>query len=106
MYRMMTGLAAALLALLGCSGSVAGMATEAPEFTHTKPTEWINSAPLTLKSLRGQLVLVEFWTFDCYNCRNTLPWLNAIHDEYGPRGLKVISVHTPELAQEKIPENV
>jgi thiol-disulfide isomerase/thioredoxin len=100
------GLAAALLALLGCSGSVAGMAAEAPEFTHSKSSDWINSAPLTLASLRGSLVLVEFWTFDCYNCRNTLPWLKAIHEEYGPRGLKVVSVHTPELAQERIPENV
>lgn len=106
MKRITGGLAAILLALAGCGGSVPGMAAEAPEFTHSKTAEWINSAPLTLSSLRGSLVLVEFWTFDCYNCRNTLPWLKAIHEEYGPRGLKVVSVHTPELAQERIPENV
>jgi len=52
------------------------------------------------------VVLVEFWTFDCYNCRNTLPWLKAIHAEYAPRGLKVVSVHTPELPQERDPDNV
>jgi thiol-disulfide isomerase/thioredoxin len=82
------------------------MATEAPEFPHQAAADWINSAPLTLASLRGSVVLVEFWTFDCYNCRNTLPWLKAIHGEYGPRGLKVVSVHTPELPQERNPANV
>jgi thiol-disulfide isomerase/thioredoxin len=82
------------------------MATEAPEFPHQAATDWINSAPLTLASLRGSVVLVEFWTFDCYNCRNTLPWLKSIHAEYGSRGLKVVSVHTPELEQERNPANV
>jgi thiol-disulfide isomerase/thioredoxin len=46
-------------------------ATTAPELPHQAPADWINSAPLTLASLRGSVVLVEFWTFDCYNCRNT-----------------------------------
>jgi thiol-disulfide isomerase/thioredoxin len=103
---MFTGFLASLLALAGCGGSVAAMAAEAPEFTHPAAADWINSPPLTLASLHGSVVLVEFWTFDCYNCRNTLPWLKAIHDEYGPRGLKVVSVHTPELAQERVPANV
>lgn len=82
------------------------MATQAPEFPHQAATDWINSAPLTLASLRGSVVLVEFWTFDCYNCRNTLPWLKAIHAEYASQGLKVVSVHTPELEQERSPANV
>ena len=49
---------------------VDGASASAPEFALG---EWINSEPLTLKSLRGRVVLVEFWTFGCYNCRNTLP---------------------------------
>jgi len=106
MERLALGFVASVLALIGCGGSVAAMAADAPEFTHTATADWINSPPLTLASLRGSVVLVEFWTFDCYNCRNTLPWLKAIHSEYGPRGLKVVSVHTPELEQEKIPANV
>ncbi len=106
MHRIALGLTASLLALIGCGGSVPAMAAEAPEFTHTATDDWINSAPLTLASLRDSVVLIEFWTFDCYNCRNTLPWLKAIHAEYGPRGLKVVSVHTPELEQERIPANV
>lgn len=106
MTRRHLGFAAALLAFVGLAGSVPAMATPAPEFPHQAATDWINSAPLTLASLRGSVVLVEFWTFDCYNCRNTLPWLKAIHAEYGPRGLKVVSVHTPELEQERDPANV
>jgi thiol-disulfide isomerase/thioredoxin len=106
MRRKAALLLVSLLALSGCGGSVAAMAAEAPEFTHRESSEWINSGPLTLESLRGSLVLIEFWTFDCYNCRNTLPWLKAIHSEYGPRGLKVVSVHTPELPQERDPANV
>ncbi len=103
MHRIVLGLAASLLALIGCGGSVPAMAAEAPEFTHTATDDWINSAPLTLASLRDSVVLIEFWTFDCYNCRNTLPWLKAIHAEYGPRGFEVVSVHTPELEQERVP---
>jgi thiol-disulfide isomerase/thioredoxin len=106
MQRMLKYLASAVLALAGCGGSVAAMSADAPEFTHTSPGEWLNSAPLRLADLRGSLVLIEFWTFDCYNCRNTLPWLKAIHAEYGPRGLKIVSVHTPELPQEREPANV
>src|SRR5262245_19912587 len=106
MHRTFASFLAWLLALVGCGGSVAAMATEAPEFTHPESTEWLHSAPLTLASLRGAVVLIEFWTFDCYNCRNTLPWLKAIHAEYGARGLKVVSVHTPELPQERDPANV
>ena len=103
---MLEYLAGAALALAGCGGSVAAMSADAPEFTHASPAEWLNSAPLKLADLRGSLVLIEFWTFDCYNCRNTLPWLKAVHDEYGPRGLKIVSVHTPELPQEREPANV
>ena len=98
--------ALAALALTACGGSFTAMSANAPEFTHRDANEWINSPPLTLQGLRGQVVLIEFWTFDCYNCRNTLPWLKAINDEYGPRGLKVVSVHTPELPQERDPANV
>ena len=98
--------ATAVLSLLSCAATVPAMATTAPELPHQSASDWINSAPLTLASLRGSVVLIEFWTFDCYNCRNTLPWLKAIHAEYAQRGLKVVSVHTPELPQERDPANV
>jgi len=89
------------LALAACGGTVPAKATDVPEFTHKAAAEWINSAPLRLADLSGDVVLIEFWTFDCYNCRNTLPWLKAIHEQYGAHGLKIVSVHTPELPQER-----
>ena len=67
---------------------------------------WINSEALTLKSLRGRVVLVEFWTFGCYNCRNTLPSVKTWDARYREKGLTVIGVHTPELDRERKLENV
>jgi thiol-disulfide isomerase/thioredoxin len=77
-----------------------------PEFSHPSATQWINSAPQSIAALRGQAVLIEFWTFDCVNCRRSLPWMQAVHQRYGRKGLAVVSVHTPELAHEKDPANV
>src|SRR3954466_1316208 len=105
MRRNLPGLTAALLVLV-CRAGVAATPTKAPEFTHSASTEWINSQPLRLSSLRGSVVLIEFWAFDCVNCRNTLPWVEAVHAEYGARGLRIVSVHTPELKQEYVPANV
>ncbi len=67
---------------------------------------WINSDPLTLKSLRGRVVLVDFWTFGCYNCRNTLPYVKAWDAKYRGKGLTIIGVHSPEFTEEKQIENV
>ena len=69
-------------------------------------TEWINSVPLTPASLRGKVVLVEFWTFACYNCLNALPYVKALEAKYRDKGLVVVGVHTPELARERVLENV
>ena len=63
--------------------------------------EWINSQPLKLKDLRGRVVLIEFWTFGCINCRNTLPFVESWHDRYREKGLTVIGVHSPEFDEEK-----
>ncbi len=62
---------------------------------------WINSEPLTLKSLHGRVVLIEFWTFACYNCRNTLPAIKKWDAQYRDKGLTIIGVHTPELDLER-----
>jgi cytochrome c biogenesis protein CcdA/thiol-disulfide isomerase/thioredoxin len=69
-------------------------------------TEWINSAELTTASLKGKVVLVDFWTFACYNCLNALPHVKALYAKYKDQGFVVVGVHTPELAHERIPENV
>jgi thiol-disulfide isomerase/thioredoxin len=67
---------------------------------------WINSEPLKLKDLRGRVVLIDFWTFGCYNCRNTLPFIKSWHDRYRDKGLTVIGVHSPEFEYEKKVENL
>ena len=68
--------------------------------------EWINSEPLKLKDLRGRVVLIEFWTFGCYNCRNTLPFVKSWNDRYREQGFTVIGVHSPEFDDERKVENL
>jgi cytochrome c biogenesis protein CcdA/thiol-disulfide isomerase/thioredoxin len=69
-------------------------------------TGWINTAPLTAESLKGKVILVNFWTFSCYNCLNALPHIKAIEAKYRDRGLVVLGIHTPELAHERVESNV
>ncbi|MBP6920927.1 redoxin domain-containing protein [Candidatus Gracilibacteria bacterium] len=68
--------------------------------------EWINSNPLTLESLRGKVVLVDFWTYSCINCQRTQPYLNAWHDKYEQDGLVILGIHAPEFSFEKLSKNV
>ena len=67
---------------------------------------WINSDPLTSKSLRGKVVLVDFWTYTCINSLRPLPYIKAWADKYKDAGLVVIGVHTPEFSVEKERANV
>jgi thiol-disulfide isomerase/thioredoxin len=67
---------------------------------------WLNSAPLRIGDLRGKAVLVEFWTFGCYNCRNVEPYVKQWHENYADQGLVVIGVHSPEFSHEREVENV
>jgi cytochrome c biogenesis protein CcdA/thiol-disulfide isomerase/thioredoxin len=69
-------------------------------------TAWINSPPLTLASLRGKVVLVDFWTYSCINCLRTLPYIKAWNEKYKASGLVIIGVHTPEFPFEKDESNV
>ncbi|MDR8386273.1 cytochrome c biogenesis protein DipZ [Pseudomonas sp. JL2] len=68
--------------------------------------QWLNSPPLSSESLRGKVVLVDFWTYDCINCQRTLPYVNDWARKYEKEGLVVIGVHTPEYGYEKIIDNV
>lgn len=76
----------------------------APELTGI--AAWINSPPLTMESLRGKVVLVDFWTYSCINCIRTQPYLNTWYEKYEKDGLVIIGVHAPEFAFEKIENNV
>jgi len=68
--------------------------------------KWFGSTPLTIASLRGKVVLIDFWTYTCINCIRTLPYLKAWHEKYKDKGLVIIGVHTPEFEFEKNPDNV
>lgn len=68
--------------------------------------QWLNSPELNAESLRGKVVLVDFWTYDCINCQHTLPYVKDWEKKYGKDGLVVIGVHTPEYGYERIIDNV
>ncbi len=80
--------------------------TRAPEFP--AGLTWLNGEPLTLQGLQlaGRLTLIDFWTYSCINCINTLPYLNQWHETYSDKGLSIIGVHTPEFEFEKEEANV
>ena len=67
---------------------------------------WINSDELSMEELRGQVVLIDFWTYTCVNCIRTLPYLKEWHAKYADKGLTIVGVHTPEFEFEKVTENV
>jgi thiol-disulfide isomerase/thioredoxin len=99
-----TGLTKVLLAPFGSSAEYkSSESAAAPELA---AGEWINSEPLKLNDLRGRVVLIEFWTFGCINCRNTLPFVKSWHDRYRDKGLTVIGVHSPEFDEEKNVEHL
>jgi cytochrome c biogenesis protein CcdA/thiol-disulfide isomerase/thioredoxin len=79
---------------------------ETPMPPLTGATGWLNSPPLTPESLRGKVVLVDFWTYSCINCLRTLPYVKHWYDKYKDHGLVVIGVHAPEFAFERDPDNV
>jgi thiol-disulfide isomerase/thioredoxin len=64
---------------------------------------WLNSPPLTLRQLRGRLVLLDFWDFTCVNCLRTLPYVTAWHRRYEPYGVQVLGIHSPEFYFSKAP---
>lgn len=67
---------------------------------------WINSEPFTMDSLKGKVVLIDFWTYSCINCIRTLPYLKDWYKKYHDQGLVVVGVHTPEFEFEKNSDNV
>lgn len=68
--------------------------------------QWINSEPLTIKELKGKVVLVDFWTYSCINCIRNNPYLSEWYQKYKNHGLVVVGVHAPEFAFEKNINNV
>ncbi|MEA2918751.1 MAG: hypothetical protein QOJ15_10832 [Bradyrhizobium sp.] len=84
--------------------TVAAAQGTAPNFAGI--SNWFNSAPLNIADLRGKVVLVDFWTYGCVNCINTLPHVSELYAKYKDRGLVVVGVHTPEFPFERSASNV
>jgi cytochrome c biogenesis protein CcdA/thiol-disulfide isomerase/thioredoxin len=79
----------------------------APDFKGI--TAWLNTPggrPLSIRELRGKVVLVDFWTYSCINCQRTLPHVEAWYKQYAKYGFVVVGVHTPEFAFEHVVSNV
>jgi len=72
---------------------------KAPELKSSET--WINTAPLKLEQLRGKVVLIDFWAFDCPYCAEAMPHVKELYDKYAKDGLVIIGVHTPRLDYEK-----
>ena len=102
--------AAAQLGIVGCANARTTGAIRLPSEggfpSLLGATGWINSQPLTPASLRGKVVLIDFWTYTCVNWRRTLPYVRAWADKYRDRGLVVIGVHTPEFSFEHNIDNI
>ena len=93
----------------GEAGPASGLPTygPAPEFVDNQ--HWFNTPgdrPLTMRSLRGRVVLIDFWTYSCINCLRTLPYLRAWDRRYRKDGLTIVGVHSPEFPFEKDTGNV
>jgi cytochrome c biogenesis protein CcdA/thiol-disulfide isomerase/thioredoxin len=91
---------------VSAAGSQVVLDDEGPMPDLNGAVAWVNSAPLTRDSLRGKVVLFDFWTYSCINCLRALPYVEAWAAKYKDAGLVVIGVHTPEFAFEKEQANV
>lgn len=77
---------------------------QAPDFIGI--ADWINSPRLTLEQLKGNVILVDFWTYSCINCVRTLPYLKKWYATYKDKGFVIVGIHTPEFEFEKSFDNV
>ncbi len=96
----------AMAVAAGIVATAAGRGDEGQSPDFDGAVAWLNSAPLSSKSLRGKVVLVNFWTYSCINSLRELPYMKAWAAKYKDAGLVVIGVHSPEFGFEKDPANV
>lgn len=96
-YPLMAGplVVLVVVATLGLAPSPSPSPRPAPAWDNDS---WLNAdRPVTLASLRGRVVLLNFWVFTCYNCTNTVPSLVLLDSLYRPQGLTIVGIHTPEF---------
>ena len=77
---------------------------KAPEFENIKA--WINSKPLSIKNLKGKVLLLDFWTYSCINCLRSLPHIKQIYEKYKNNNFILIGMHAPEFDFERLTNNV
>jgi cytochrome c biogenesis protein CcdA/thiol-disulfide isomerase/thioredoxin len=95
--------------LSNCTNGAAQLQNCGPAPDITGVTGWLNTpakAPVDLKSLRGKVVLIDFWAYSCINCQRAIPHVVDWYEKYKDLGFTVIGVHTPEYAFERVPGNV
>src|SRR5437867_9561752 len=93
---------AGMLIMSGAASSDTG-----GEMSWLSGLRWVNSRPISAADLKGKVVVVEFWTFDCINCRRTVPAMRKLAGIYrGAKDVVIIGIHTPELDRERRFENV
>ncbi len=103
----LTGSGASSLAK--CSSTATSLIACGPAPNFAGITAWLNTrggAPLTISQLRGDVVLVDFWTYSCINCQRALPHVEAWYNRYQKDGFVVVGVHTPEFSFEHVVSNV
>jgi methionine-S-sulfoxide reductase len=93
-------------AMMSAQGASGPSKTQGPLPPLTGATGWLNSKPLSPESLRGKVVVVDFWAYSCINCLRAMPYVNAWYRHYKDHGLVVLGVHSPEFAFEKDITNV
>ena len=67
---------------------------------------WLQSEVETLEDLRGKVVVVEFWTFGCYNCKNRIPYTREMYAKYRDQGMEIVGIHSPEFKYEEDVDNI
>ena len=95
-----------VLAVLSTACAQAFERRPLPEFTTQNPQFWLNSLPLQVEALRGQVVLVDVWTFDCWNCYRSFPWLKGVEEKFSGKAFQVVGIHSPEFEHERDPARV
>jgi thiol-disulfide isomerase/thioredoxin len=98
-----------LLLGLGLFGAVATATSDTrplPEFTSSAAEHWFNSEPLSVAGLRGKVLLVDVWTFGCWNCYRSFPWLKGLEERLRGEPFQVIGIHSPEFEHERDPGRV
>lgn len=105
--RIQSVLALAALALtVAASGAAGTPPGETPGDEWLAHVEWVNHAPLGAPDLRGHVVVVEFWAFECINCRRTVPAMRKLSETFKGSNVLILGLHSPELDEERVRANV